>query len=53
MKPYPGCILPEAEKRFNNRLTRARMTIEILAFGWLKSLWKLLDAPSTNSINNI
>ena len=52
MKPYPGCNLPEAEKKFNNRLSRARMTIE-QAFGRLKSRWKLLDAPSTNNINTI
>ena len=33
MKPYLECILPESEKRLNNRLSRARITINRLSVG--------------------
>ena len=41
MKPYPGAGLSVKEKKFNSRLSRARVVVEC-AFGRLKGRWRSL-----------
>jgi len=44
LRPFPGRGLNETRRIFNNRLSRARRTVEC-AFGVLANKWRVLHTP--------